>query len=69
MECGEFREINSWVAASTIFGGVIRMIQLRLDNMIEEPLPTYFETLIDASLNGVLTSDTTKADNKISAVL
>ncbi|GAA0405571.1 hypothetical protein GCM10009133_12740 [Cocleimonas flava] len=69
MECGEFREINSWVAASTIFGGVIRMIQLRLDNMIEEPLPTYFETLIDASLNGVLTSDTTKTDNKISAVL
>ncbi|WP_299880533.1 TetR/AcrR family transcriptional regulator [uncultured Cocleimonas sp.] len=68
MKNGEFRKIDSWVAASTIFGGVIRMIQLRLDNMIEEPLPTYFETLIDASLNGVLTNNKTEVDNKITAV-
>ncbi len=54
IECGEFREIDSWVVASTIFGGVIRMIQLRLDNMIKEPLPDYYESLIDASFKGTL---------------
>ena len=69
IECGEFREIDSWVAASTIFGGVIRMIQLRLDNMIKDPLPNYYETLLDASLNGVLTKNTTEAQNRISAIL
>ncbi len=67
MKCGEIREIDSWVAASTIFGGAIRMIQLRLDNMIEEPLPNYLETLLDASLNGVLTRNINKTKNKISA--
>ncbi len=69
MKSGEFRKIDSWVAASTIFGGVIRIIQLRLDNMIKEPLPTYYETLIDATFNGVLTKNTAAADDKISAVL
>lgn len=51
----EFRDTDSWVVASTIFGGVIRMIQLRLDNIIEKPLPEYYEMLVDASFTGVLT--------------
>lgn len=54
MKNGEFRKLDPWVAASTIFGGVIRMIQLRLDNMIEKPLPDYYEMLVDASFMGVL---------------
>ncbi len=69
MENGEFRELDPWVAASTIFGGVIRMIQLRLDNMIKEPLPNYYETLLDASFHGVLTKDMNHTESKISVVL
>lgn len=52
--CGEFRDIDSWVAASSIFGGAIRMIQLRIDNHIEKPLPEYFESIIDAAYSGLL---------------
>ena len=69
MKSGEFRDIDSWVAASTIFGGVIRMIQLRLDNMIKEPLPNYYETLLDTSLNGVLTKDARETENTIAATI
>ncbi|MEZ5453683.1 MAG: hypothetical protein R3E93_12845 [Thiothrix sp.] len=39
IETGELVELDSWVLTSAIFGGAIRMIQLRLDGVIEQPLP------------------------------
>ncbi len=39
MARGEIRRGNTWVAAATLFGGAIRLIQLRLDGVVEEPLP------------------------------
>ncbi len=54
---GEFINTDSWVAASTIFGGAIRMIQLRLDGVIEQPLTDYYEMIIDAAWVGVSSND------------
>lgn len=51
---GEFIEIDSWVASSVIFGGAIRMIQLRLDGLVEKPLPEYLESILDAAWKGVM---------------
>ncbi len=62
---GEFKETDSWVAASTIFGGVIRMVQLRLDNMIENPLPEYFEMLVEAAFTGLLVNTSEEHKDKI----
>jgi len=53
IEAGEFINTDSWVAASCIFGGAIRMIQLRLDGLIEKPLPEYYEMVINAAWSGL----------------
>ena len=66
MKSGEFRQTDPWVAASTIFGGVIRMVQLRLDNMIKKPLPEYYEMLVDAAFMGLLANSS--AENKLKKV-
>ena len=36
---GELREMDPWIAVSMTFGPALRMIVLRLDGMIEHPLP------------------------------
>ncbi len=53
MDTGEFAEINTWVATSSIFGGAIRMIQLRLDGVIEKPLIEFYDAIIAAGWNGL----------------
>ncbi len=53
MQADEFIETDAWVAASTIFGGAIRMIQLRLDGLIEKPLIEYHEVVIKAAWSGL----------------
>lgn len=53
MEQGELSKTNTWIATSLIFGGMIRMIQLRLDKVIEEPLPEYYSMLIETALGGL----------------
>ncbi len=50
---GEFVNVDSWVATSSIFGGAIRMIQLRLDGVIENPLPGYYDAVIEAAWLGL----------------
>lgn len=69
MDKGELRKTNTWVATSTIFGGMIRMIQLRLDGVIEEPLPDYYSMLIDTALNGLLKQDSSNTDSVIIAAV
>ncbi|MGD9164592.1 MAG: TetR/AcrR family transcriptional regulator [Chromatiales bacterium] len=54
MEAGEIRQGEPWVMAATIFGGAVRMIHLRLDGVIEEPLINHYEELIDCMWQGVL---------------
>ena len=59
---GELIEIDSWVAASSIFGGAIRMIQLRLDGLIEKPLIEYHEDIISSAWQGLDNKPSTKAN-------
>ena len=52
MLCNEFKLTDSWVATSAIFGGAIKMIQLRLDGLVEKPLNNYYDMIIDAAWTG-----------------
>lgn len=53
IEDGTIRKIDPNVAAVTIFGGAIRLIYLRLDKALENPLPTYLEDCWDCAWRGV----------------
>jgi AcrR family transcriptional regulator len=54
IESGEIREGDPWVVASAIFGGAIRLIHLRLDGVLDQPLPTLYEELIDCMWHGMM---------------
>lgn len=58
----EIKDINTAVATSIIFGSAIRMIQLRLDGAIEEPLGKYNEVLMQSIWKGIKTD---KSDDLI----
>ena len=53
IECGEFLETDNMAASSCIYGGAIRMIQLRLDGIIEKPITEYYDTIINAAWSGL----------------
>jgi len=40
---GVMRRMDPVVAAAALFGGPLRLIQLRLDGLVEQPLPTLLE--------------------------
>ena len=70
IEAGEFIEVDSWVAASSLFGGAIRMIQLRLDGLIEEPLISYYEAVISTAWKGleIKPSASIEADSELATL-
>ena len=41
MDQGEIRKLNPVIASAALFGGAIRLIHLRLDGVLESPLPGY----------------------------
>lgn len=45
MKSGEVREMTPIVAASAVFGGALRLIQLRLDGILDAPLPEYLDDI------------------------
>lgn len=53
MECGEIRRMDTWVAASALFGGAVRIIQLHLDGALPKPLHTYFDETWEAGWRAV----------------
>jgi TetR/AcrR family transcriptional regulator, repressor of fatR-cypB operon len=53
MESGEIRPFNTWIATSAIFGGAIRMIHLRLEGAIKQPLTELYDELIQTIWNGM----------------
>lgn len=70
MDNGEIKQQNIMVASSVIFGGAIRMIQLRLDGVIEKPLTEYYDEIVastwgDITLHKIYSIE----QNKISASL
>ena len=44
---GELQDVDPWIAASVMFGPAIRMIHLRLDGMVLQPLPAYTDQVAD----------------------
>lgn len=54
MKQGEIRERNLWVAAAAIYGGPIRMIQLRLENIIQQPLPELLDEILSSIWDGMI---------------
>ncbi|MCG7871232.1 MAG: TetR/AcrR family transcriptional regulator [Candidatus Thiodiazotropha lotti] len=53
MESGEIRMGDPWVVASGVFGGAIRLIHLRLDGVLNIPLPDLYDELIDCMWHGM----------------
>jgi AcrR family transcriptional regulator len=53
ISAGTVRPIEPWVAATALFGGALRMISLRLDGALPEPLPTYLEEVWDCAWRAV----------------
>jgi TetR/AcrR family transcriptional regulator, repressor of fatR-cypB operon len=53
MDTGEIRRGDPWVVAATVFGGAIRMIHLRLDGVINEPLTEKCDEVIECVWSGV----------------
>ncbi|BCN92931.1 hypothetical protein THMIRHAM_07160 [Thiomicrorhabdus immobilis] len=53
MDEGELIEMDLMVAAASSFGGVMRLIQLGLDNMLEQPLPNYLESITKTSWRSI----------------
>lgn len=60
IDSGEIRPGHPWVIASTIFGGAIRLIHLRLDQVITEPLPNLYDELIDCMWHGMVPTAVSK---------
>ncbi|MEH6456169.1 MAG: TetR/AcrR family transcriptional regulator [Cocleimonas sp.] len=61
IDCGEFLETDKMAASSCIYGGAIRMIQLRLDGIIEKPITEYYDTIINAAWSGLINVNHTKS--------
>ena len=50
---GEFRKINPRVATASVFGSTIRLIHLRLDGVIDEPLILYLDEILENIWYGI----------------
>ena len=61
IERGDLRDADTWVATSLIFGGAIRLIQLRLDGLIEKPLVNYIDVLMSSLWHGLKTKHAASA--------
>ncbi|MCK5920905.1 MAG: hypothetical protein KAG66_08180, partial [Methylococcales bacterium] len=64
MDNGEFKEMDSRIATTTIFGSMFRLIQQRLDGVIKKPLPGYTEQVLETIWDGIATP----ASDKVQAV-
>lgn len=42
---GEFAQMDTLVASACVFGPPLRMIRMRLDGVVPDPLPTYLDTI------------------------
>ncbi len=57
MDNGEIKKGSIWVTSAAIYGGPIRMIHLRIDKVIETPLPNLLDEILDNIWQGTLTNN------------
>ena len=50
---GEVRKMDTWVAAASMFGGALRMMNLQLDGVLTEPLNNYLDEVVSCAWNGI----------------
>lgn len=50
---GEVRPLEPWVAATAMFGGALRMMNLKLDNALDRPLADYLDDVVDCAWRGI----------------
>ena len=50
---GEIREMEPWVAATAMFGGALRMMNLQLDGVLDRPLTGYLDEVVDCGWRAV----------------
>ncbi len=55
MESGEIRRMDVMVASTSLFGGPIRMIVARLDDVLQAPLPHYLDEVWECAWKSVAT--------------
>jgi AcrR family transcriptional regulator len=65
MDRGEIRQGDPWVVAACVFGGAIRMIHLRLDGVIKQPLTNFYHELIDCKWQGQLPAAVAELHEKV----
>lgn len=53
MRRGEVRQIDPMVAASSLFGGAIRLITARLDGALDTPLPSLLDAAWECGWRGI----------------
>ena len=53
METGDVRPLEPWVAATAMFGGALRMMNLHLDGALERPLPDYLDEVVECGWRAV----------------
>ena len=49
----EVRDIEPWVAASAMFGGALRMMNLKLDGALSPPLAEYLDDVVDCGWRAI----------------
>ncbi len=50
---GEVRNIEPWVAATAMFGGALRMMNLALDGVLTQPLDSYLDEVVECGWRAV----------------
>lgn len=53
IENKEVREVDSWVAATAMFGGALRMMNLQLDGALDKPLQNYLDQVVECAWLGI----------------
>ena len=70
MDQGEIKQMDLMIASSVIFGGPIKLIQYRLDGLIDKPLPELYDEVIPAIWGDLtLESEIDMQQDKIQASL
>ena len=50
---GEVRPMEPWVAATAMFGGALRMMNLQLDGVLDRPLPDFLDEVVDCAWRAI----------------
>lgn len=53
MAQGEVRQMEPWVAATAMFGGPLRMMNLKLDQALDQPLSTYVDDVVECGWRAI----------------